>query len=545
MKETIAQTGESSEDARPGLPEVRADVEAIVRAPVLTDSDPISPKDINREWRVVSEYLRRSVLDSAEARHALIPFVASPLSETLPNEAVQSVAILDHHLEQTQERMKRLYDILKVPAVPDEAIVPDIHWAPTLLDHDHQVARLSYIKEKYGDDTYDRHLESLAEDKGAGLTHNERQLVELRFRQARDVKLMAFMSELIDQPGAMEVIGDGLVGRTLLSGTKMVMTEEAATVDPNLLNPAHWQGRKMIKDRVYAARVEDREYILKERKTTRHYDTSRKGHVEGLTSAAEFAAAQHFAQLGTVHQEGLDLHWEKPVGYVEFPDGYQFCVFVSEDKLEKASVIKQPEIAKDLALAVMEVPELYQEEYEQVKEQAAALHRLSDSAEASFERRQHKPVRHHAAKLKAVLTRTEKPVRYDELTFEEFAYAKGAVQRHLLPIALFEAITSEGYVNTDDDGFSLRVVAEPGKRPVIDVTMFDFERYETAEHAEERWPQMLEYQKDNLRRVYTINNILRWERHTPSNGQGNRSIYDAAMTALLQREGTPQDEPRL
>lgn len=540
MQETLTSTGESPEDPQPELPEVRSDVEAVVRAPVLTDDDPMSPKDINREWRAVSERMRRSVLDSAEARRALIPFASSPLSETLPRDAVRSVAISSPDLEHAQERMKRLDDILRVPAVPDEAIMPDIHWAPMLPDREHQVARLSYVKQEYGDDAYDRDLGSLSENNGVGITDNERRLVTLRFRQARDIKLMALMSELIDQPGDMSVVGEGLIGRTLPSGTKMVMTEEAAGDDPNLLNPAHWQGRKMVKDRVYTAHVEGQEYILKERKTSRHYDTSRHGHVEGLTSAEEFAVAQHFARLGTVHQDGLVLHWEKPVGYVEFPDGYQFCVFESEDTLEKAAVIKQPEIAKKLALAIMEEPELYQEEYEQIKQQAEAIYNQSDSAEANYERSLHRPMRHRAAKIKAALTRGEAPVKYNELTFEEFAYAKAAVQRHILPIALFEAVIAEGYVNTDDDGFALRVVAEPGKRAVIDVTMFDFERFETAERAEERWPGILAHQKDKLGKVYTVENILHWEQYTPANGQGNRGIHAAAMTALLREENIPQ-----
>jgi hypothetical protein len=158
--------------------------------------------------------------------------------------------------------------VLALSSVPEEAISPDIQFAPGLADREWQINRLSHIKREHGDEAYNKYLGWLS---GDGITGNERTLITLRYRQARDVKLLAFMAELIDEPGSLENIEDDLVGRTLQSGVKMVMTTEAATSDPDILNPAHWQGRQVIKDRVHAVIINGKENTYS--KNERQLDT--------------------------------------------------------------------------------------------------------------------------------------------------------------------------------------------------------------------------------------------------------------------------------
>lgn len=390
------------------LPEVRDEVASVVRAPVVSDATLIDGERIDREWLIASEHIRRGVLSSSETRSALIPFTRYPLSEDLPGRALHAVPALSA----TLKKLSVLDRVLALPSVPDEAIIPDIHYAPDLPDREFQARRLSHIKREGGESSYDTHLEDLAERGGVGLTDTERYLVYLRYRQARDVKLLAFMAELSEEPGSLEVIEGDLVGRTLKSGVEMVMTAEAASADPSILNPTHWQGRKAIKDRVYAVTINDQEYILKERKTAKHYDTAWRGHVDGLTSKEEFNAARHFASLGTIQKDDADFHWEKPVGYVAFPDGFQFCLFESEAGMEKAAWIDQGHIVEDLADAIIENGHLYEDEFAQAKKLAKQIYNEDDSfamGRAKVQDSASGTRALHWSRLKARITGAERP----------------------------------------------------------------------------------------------------------------------------------------
>lgn len=140
-------------------------------------------------------------------------------------------------------------------------------------------------------------------------------------------------------------------------------------------------------------------------------------------------------------------------------------------------------------------------------------------------------MRHGIARARAVLRRSERPIRPNELTFEEFAFAKAIAQRYLARRLLKSTIANEGYVNTDMDGYALRVVAKPGEKPVLDVTLFDFERYDKANKWGIEQGQSDTVDIDFASRVGGLFIV--------SDVEGVRSIRAAAVFALLQEAGMP------
>lgn len=539
--------------------QVQADVAAMTfgREPVI-EAMPASQDDLTRQWNMLSERIRRGIISSPDTRQAMASLVNMRVSETLPDDAVRLAGFTDAKVAKGLGRVSRLGSFLSLPSVPDKAIAPDITYAPSLVRPESvaysltqdakraqiQNSRLSRRIGRFLGIGPKRDTGALYEltkrryaaraPLGKGLGEAERELVALRYRYAREVKLLALMAELADEPGQPEDMGDGTVGRDLKSGVKMVLMREAADADPNILNPASWQSRRVIKDRVHAVVIGGKEYIMKERKTARHTDTAEDGHVDGVTSKEEFEAARHFAGLGIVQRDGISLHWERPVGYAEFPDGFSFCLFESEPDLARAAKINSEGLVDTLAEAIMQKPELYSEEFQRVKD---AAKEIWDRDETRFlrpwkqdETRRLAKMRHGIAKAKAALGRSERPIKNDDLTFQEFAFAKAIAQQYLAKKLLKSTIAAEGYVNTDSDGDALRVISKPGEKPVLDVTLFDFERYDRAE----------KYSRQGTSAPIDIDTAARFDGlFVERTVEGVRSIRTAAVFALLQQAGIP------
>lgn len=85
----------------------------------------------------------------------------------------------------------------------------------------------------------------------------------------------------------------------------------------------------------------------------------------------------------------------------------------------------------------------------------------------------------------------------------------------------------------------MEVVTEPGRKPTLKVTMFDFERYYTIQAAEEQWPGIVAHQRGKDEAVYSVSAISNYDHHTPNSQYGHRGIQTAAMIALLQQAGLP------
>lgn len=443
---------------------------------------------IDARWMAVTEAARRAIISDPESRRVASSLSALPLSETLPLEAISGLSETDERVARLVERTKgSLGAILMLEPVPVELLKPDIRSAPGLQDRDYKEDYL--VREILNYPDYpDMYSDSLAStwnivQKSPGISRAEKNLVARRYRYARDVKLLGLMAELQDNP--IEVDRDetaDVITHQLPSGVTMTITTEAAHETPDLLNPARWESRKQLKDRVYKVTIDGKTYLLKERKTPLHTDTKRHGHIDGLTSRQEFEAASEFADLGVVRKGDVQARWEKPLGLVEFPDGYQFCLFEFEPGLAKG----EPGGIIEVILAA---PEEYREEFEEVKRRAREIYetrkdliwveRLTEpSVPSRRERLLSRKTRRQNKEVQAAIAewRTRDP---GELTYEEFAIIKA---KHLTDeaIELFDdAMATLGYVNSDMDGFGFKATKN-GNRAGVEIIGFDFEYYKKS-----------------------------------------------------------------
>lgn len=467
----MEKSAEHSEQLRAQVESDIADV--TFRQPVVDEDTsglnraPVSAQDrrVDYDWLAVTEAARRAITTSPDARRKATTFAADPLSESLPQKAVQELADVDPRVARLAKLTKKtLGVVLEYSPVSEELLTPDIKHSPILQRREDVVAGLVERKARFPQE-YDTALQRARGriEKFPGVTEAERKLVGRRYRYAREVKLLGLMAELHDQPVAGTEVRDGLIAHTLESGTKVVMTGEAFEQSPALLNPEYWQGRRQLKDRVYAVSIDDKEYIMKERKTDRHLDTMSEGHRDGLTSQQEFEVARKFADLGVIKRGDIELRWEKPLGYVEFPDGFQFCLFESEPDL-------QMQVSQTLADAIKEASSEYAEEFSHTRERAKQIYDERKDLIGGF--------------IEDDMSGEPGQLGDDELSFDEFAYLKAY---HLVQEAgemLGVAVLERGYNNGDTDDYAFRI--RKGDRPVLEIIGFDFEYFRKIPRIAER-----------------------------------------------------------
>ena len=348
-----------------------------------------------------------------------------------------------------------LYHLLSLDVIPEASLVPDISTAPHLYRRGTAVEKLYRYKttKDTTDSEYKEALEFIKE-KPPGVTQSERKLVAMRFRYARDVKLLALMAELSLDNDCNIVFDEGSnsVKRKLPSGTILSLDSVVFESTPELLDPRRWQSRRMIKDRVFSLMINGRRYIMKERKTTRHEDVKEHGHVDGLTSNEEFQVARELSQQGTIEEGDIKLRYEKPLGYVEFRDGYQFCLFEAEPEL----ITYRPLF--ELESIILSSPDVYRAEYNELVERAR---KLTLDREDLFV---------HTARGND-----------DQglLTFEEFAKLKSYYLIEAAIDLLSQNTEQRGYSNKDKFGYGFKVDTKD-RRALLEILGFDFEYYERS-----------------------------------------------------------------
>ncbi len=476
-----AETAPSQKSTKdPAREEVEALLDGMFRTPIVNyDSsidNPSSGKE-DRQWRAVTEALRRGILDDPEMRQIASQFVATPLSERLPEEAVDEIVKVDERTARLLKLGSAITETLKLESVPDEFISPDIRNAPSPTKGVY-INMLTRRKQQGDNESFDRTLEEAREAaaRRPGITKAEKDLIARRYRYARDIKLLGLMAELYDQPIQSPEAEDGVVSHELSSGTRLVMTAEAFEATPSLLDPQKWESRHQLKDRVYMVVVDGKQYIMKERKTLRHTDTREHDHTDGLTSEREFEVARVFAALGTIKQGNIELHWEKPLGYVEFPDGYQFCMFEAESGMETASPTYQ------LELSILNSMGVHAEEFARIQQRAKEIYDERGDLLWAYEDRRESQ-RAFSKKINFWKKASDDSPVVDELAFREFAALKAAYIVDEARELLSQTMYRHGYGNYDRDGHGFRLRKE-GEQTVLEIIGFDFEYYENEpEHA--------------------------------------------------------------
>lgn len=433
------------------------------RIPVIaTDSNPDVTK-INRQWGLVTEAVRRSLITSKPARDALLQFTTTPVSESLPLQMITNERLIDPKIAGLAKRYdEELGSYLEIPPVPDEQITPDLTLTPILQTPEEASARLKRI---YGDENSEFYVDSLQSKINSGvfrtgITDQERLLASKRYAFSRDVKLLALGAEILEQEDGVKPDDNGEV--VLPSGIKIVVDTKQPDAITDLLSPHLWEKRSQLKDRVYEIYVNGRKYLLKEKKTARHTDTKLGGHVDGNLSSDEFQIASEFIEKGTTTEEDISVGWEKPIGFATFPDGFQFVVFEFKEGL-----IPDREIHLALAQEIINKREAFEEEYQRVAVQA---HRYMDDPRiASFYR---EPVGRLGPISRLIRNRKQEP---EELSFEEFAIIRAYDMRRRAHALMDRTVLQLNYTNSDLDGFSYRVSSN--EEVGLEIVGFDFEYF--------------------------------------------------------------------
>lgn len=442
---------------------------------------------VDNKWLALTEAARRAIITSPDVRHTAAAFTAEPLSESLPRKAIGELAESDPRIARLAWVMRKtLGFVLELDPVPDDLLTPDLRHAPLLRRREDEINFLARWKSNHPD-YYDDMLQETRTrvERSPGVTQAERDLVARRYRYARDVKLLGLMAELQEEPvGSAEAI-DGVITHELKSGTRVVMTDEVHDASISLFDPQKWEQRRQLKDRVYMVTVDGKDYIMKERKTPRHTDVKKHGHKDGLTSQQEFEVAKEFSGPGTIRQRDIELRWEKPLGFVEFPDGYQFCLFESEPDLQTNSPRHQ------LTRVIMDSAEEYAEEFEQTRERARQIYHERQDLLWGFDTGDTTAARPKWFAISRAARRRnrvhEVQPRPDELTFQEFAQLKAHYLIEEARELLSQTMWSRDYINSDMDGHAFRV--RKGKRPKLEIIGFDFEYYQKDPHDAERVKQ--------------------------------------------------------
>lgn len=514
---------------------IDADIAGIrFRDPVIDKE--IDTETIERPWQLVTEVARRAILTNPETRKVAEGFSLLPVSEQLPRQAVEELSLVSPHVKRVSKLTEKTLGILNLPSVPDAAIGSNLTMATGRLAYgDAEDARYRLLAAEDADE-YQQYLTELNEQHATGISWEEAELVLERSKMAGDIKLLGLTAELIDQPPAHLEPENGLVRHTLASGTKLVMTEQAFASTPALLNPQTWEKREQIKDRVFSVAIDGREYVMKEHKTNRHRDTI---DTDSVSSQEEFETAEHFADLGVIEGREVQLRWENPLGYVEFPDGYEFSIFDSVPDLE----IKPP--SAQLTQQIVASRERYEAEYREVIRGAQRIYEERPDLLSRFKYRipnlpDSQPYFHDDES-------THKYVMKDggDLTYEQFAGLKAGALFQEAQDFLRTARWDEGYINEgysqqpnskENDGFGFRV---RDSHPFLEIVGFDFEYYvhapQEANAMRRRYAHDRRHQ--NIYKTETITSRLLSMLETATGQPVEQSIITAAAYSLLERSG--------
>ncbi len=479
-----------------------------------------SVKEIEREWKLVTEAIRREVIKNGKTRKEVADFVDTPVSETLPGEFLKHLH--NQRIGKLRDRFKGILgSYLDLEAVPDELISPDIKHAKTHTDLAEKIAFERDEMERKGEGLRER-IEDLgslgAFDKG--ITHAERIMIAQRYSFARDVKMLALSAELIQEEENVR----STTGREieLPSGILISLNTDDPAKREELLKPHRWKKRVQSKDRVYKVDVGESKYILKEKKTARHAHTKKRGHQPGLSSLEEFKVAQHFEKNEGIDKEEIKLSWEKPVAVVTYPDGFQFTVFEYEEDL-----IENEEVAKEEFIAeVTNHKKEYEKEYQKVKELAK---RYLNDERVKKALRIREPGR--LGKFFALLKRTP------ELTFEDYVRIKYKRVRKRAGKLMEKAIFENGRQNTDTHGVAFKVnKREAG--PQLELFIYDFEYFEKLNLTKDEIEKKRKQRKE-AELYFELNHDLG---STLSPNRKHRHINAAAYLAMLILEGVIEEE---
>ncbi len=280
-----------------------------------------------------------------------------------------------------------------------------------------------------------------------GLDPFERNMIAQRYRFAREVKLLALSAEINPQ------LSDATSGRKvrLSSGVELTLVNESLSESVDLLNPQVWGDKTLLSssnDRIYRITVAGRQYLLKEQRSAMHQNRILQGpFMYRNTSQTEFETAQYMREHATGTFGDVLVNWEMPLGFVTFPDGYQFTVFSYEENLQ-ALPASFDGIRRNTSTEIY----LRDDTIEKLSN-AIISHRDQFGAE-------------YRASIQGLP---------QEVSFTDFALAKARLIYEDAVLLIEFLPISNGYYVSDLDGFDFRIRTDP--RVMLEVVGFDFEAF--------------------------------------------------------------------
>jgi hypothetical protein len=495
-----------------------------IREPVITNAQAkeMNWKKANKEWLLITESIKREIPKSPSLREKLKTFLSIPVSEEMPRLFLQQVEAVNTRTQKLKKRFRgNIVKVLQLDTVPDEAIYPDIKSAPNLAKPNLNWDMRSgwYTEKDYSKEEIEkehRRIEEHIRKKGSegefvnALTGNEKSLILKRYKMARDVKLLALMAELHDNPQKTQ---KGQQDIKLPSGTEITITTESDQEKKDLLDIKNWKKRKQIKDRVYEISIGERTYILKERKTARHKDTMKGGHFDGLTSQQEYETAKFLQEHATEEKNGIRTVWEKPVGYIEYPDGFQAALFQHHTALAKGN---NKTIQEELQEALS-------------KDEETEKQRATVEAKAQQLLKTHKELTEYSS----IRQRLNLLFRNQKLTKKAFAQVKAMFMIARAPRMQSDILRINGLHNRDGISQGSIYQIQIQEKTVLEIVGYDYEYMQKIQRVEE---------KDLVRKW--DERLREWERSSIIRDSDLSLMQKAAYLALLEEDEDAKDQQK-
>lgn len=398
-----------------------------------------------RSWRKIIELALSEIIKNAQLRELLTSYSNKPVSEELAYEFLQDSSEAVDDISHFRERHNNLFQVVSgSPIINDELSEKHLHFFATrVFDIRHAL-----------------------------VSTKDQDLALKRYIFARDVKMIALAAEILED---QELVDSSQASDIVLpSGVKIHINTENEDFRRDFLDPALWETRNQIKDRVYELRINGKKYILKERKTRFHYDTIRSGHEDGNSSEHEFKTAKSLNEEACYEDDDVKRSWEKPLAYVTFPDGFQFTVFEFEKDLISVS-----DMLSELKYEIIANREYYEEEYQVTKERALKYYEDETLFYETF-----------GAERTAI-----REGNVPDITFEDFADTKSSFLYHRVSRKGGEVFTKNGFGGFERDS-KYRVHVGEDNRVKLEQLVFDLEY--TTEASPEKVDKSPDPPEDNV-----------------------------------------------
>lgn len=329
----------------------------IFRKPVVEDDVDLNIDGTNIKWRNAVSELLSIIVDQekgAEYRRVVIGIGGLAVSEALPGTLIKRISKVEPVAAATQDEDLKIisgYDV-----VPEEYYKTGIAHAPGLITRVGAVRHLAGLRYTYlNDEGYAAPFKEILDriTHEPGISRIEKELVIARMGMARDTKILSLAAELMEYDGSTVRLTDSTGNRQIdLTNCTITLGENQDAGIDDLLDPGGWKGVDHVGGRVSELRTKSgRKYILKERRTPAHAAQFEKfGFRTPATAAEEYAIATELPKQYVDDYDEIVLEWEKPIGYIEFIDGHQICIFEHEPMIAKI-IHPRHELEKKIIIA--------------------------------------------------------------------------------------------------------------------------------------------------------------------------------------------------